>query len=398
MKPLLLTVAFIICAISCKQEDFVIPIPTISSFTPTSGQVGALVTISGEALQYTQSVMFGSKNAYFQIKSGRVEAVVPDGATSGVITVASTSGSSKSSTEFEFVATPAAPTPKILSFAPAEGIVGLSVEITGENLGTVTKVMFNGISTYFLQTNNVVDAIVPANATTGKITVVTENGPAESATSFTVNATKAPPQIIEVTPGDNPVKWPLLIEGQNLDNIEKITFGGVEAQVDSNSTNILTTWVPEGVTPGTALLTLTNKYGVSNSFLYTVRQRPPANTPPPPDRYYFRRKAKYPPLVQNNWVNEADGSHSLQLNDNGTGDEFLNGLDFPIVDIQLNAADKTIIVKVKRGTDVNFEDIIETYTGEYQAYGNPDDTDPEFQRILFITESGRQFLVKTKVR
>src|SRR5690349_19104845 len=114
MKPLLLTIAFFACAISCKQSDgFVIPIPTVSSFSPTSGPVGSLVSISGESLQYTQSVTFGSRSAYFQIKSGKVEAVVPDGATNGVITVASESGSSKSTSEFSVVAAPTGPAPAI---------------------------------------------------------------------------------------------------------------------------------------------------------------------------------------------------------------------------------------------------------------------------------------------
>ncbi|KAA5543408.1 serine hydrolase, partial [Adhaeribacter rhizoryzae] len=77
--------------------------------------------------------------------------------------------------------------PQILSFAPATGAPGTTVTIQGEGLATTTNVSFNGVAANFnIISEDEIEAVVPATATTGLITVVTAGGTAASSSPFTI--------------------------------------------------------------------------------------------------------------------------------------------------------------------------------------------------------------------
>jgi uncharacterized repeat protein (TIGR03803 family) len=73
--------------------------PTISSFAPTSGPVGTVVTINGTGLTQTTKVTFGGvKATTFTVNSdSMVTATVPTGAITGKIVITSTGGTGASS-------------------------------------------------------------------------------------------------------------------------------------------------------------------------------------------------------------------------------------------------------------------------------------------------------------
>ena len=77
------------------------PVPRISSFNPSSGPVGTNVTILGSNFSGITGVNFHGTNANFTIKSDtKVTARVPNGATSGTISVLNPFGSDLSSSDF----------------------------------------------------------------------------------------------------------------------------------------------------------------------------------------------------------------------------------------------------------------------------------------------------------
>jgi hypothetical protein len=77
--------------------------------------------------------------------------------------------------------------PVLTTFAPASGTVGTSVTITGTNFTGATAVMFSGVSaSYSVVSDTTIIASVPAQATTGPISVITPGGMATSNDSFTV--------------------------------------------------------------------------------------------------------------------------------------------------------------------------------------------------------------------
>ena len=76
-------------------------IPTISSFTPTSGPVGTQVVIKGTGLTQTTKVTFGDVTASFVVNAAtQVSATVPTAAITSKITITTTGGVATSSGTF----------------------------------------------------------------------------------------------------------------------------------------------------------------------------------------------------------------------------------------------------------------------------------------------------------
>jgi uncharacterized repeat protein (TIGR03803 family) len=150
---------------------------------PTSGKLGATVTILGNNLTGATSVSFNGTPATFTVvKSSEIKTKVPAGATTGTVEVTTpSSGTLKSNVAFRV-------TPQIKSFTPKGGTLGTKVQITGISLAQTTAVTFGGVAATVFSVNSdmQVDATVPTGATTGKITITTAGGTATSTASFTV--------------------------------------------------------------------------------------------------------------------------------------------------------------------------------------------------------------------
>jgi myo-inositol-hexaphosphate 3-phosphohydrolase len=78
--------------------------------------------------------------------------------------------------------------PELASFDPSSGPAGVEVTIIGNNFLGATLVAFNGsvASTFIVDSNSQIRAVVPIGATTGAISVTTSAGTATSASDFTV--------------------------------------------------------------------------------------------------------------------------------------------------------------------------------------------------------------------
>jgi len=75
--------------------------PTITKFTPSSGKVGTVVTITGTGLMQTTKVTFNKKSATFTVTSDtQITATVPTGATTGKIAVTTKGGTATTTTNF----------------------------------------------------------------------------------------------------------------------------------------------------------------------------------------------------------------------------------------------------------------------------------------------------------
>jgi len=150
---------------------------------PTSGKVGAAIKILGQNFVGTTVVSFNGTHASFTVKSAtEITATVPNGATTGLVSVTTPSGVLHSNVKFRV-------TPQIKSFTPTSGPVGTTVvTITGVSLTGTTKVTFGGVAatSFTVESDTQVTATVPAGAKTGKISVTTPGGTANSATNFTV--------------------------------------------------------------------------------------------------------------------------------------------------------------------------------------------------------------------
>jgi hypothetical protein len=75
--------------------------PKITGFSPASGPVGTVVTISGSAFTGATKVTFNGTSAAFTVNSyNQITATVPAGASTGPIAVTTPGGATKSSTNY----------------------------------------------------------------------------------------------------------------------------------------------------------------------------------------------------------------------------------------------------------------------------------------------------------
>ena len=167
--------------------------PTITSFSPTCGPVGAQVIITGTGFQDAPSAVSavkfnGTAATTFTVNSDtQITATVPAAATTGPIAVTDTEGTATSVTSFT-VSTGAGPC--ISSFSPTSGNVGTVVTITGGAFTGATSVTFGGVAatTFTVTSPTQITATVPTTAVTGPIAVTAPSGTATSTTNFTVTA------------------------------------------------------------------------------------------------------------------------------------------------------------------------------------------------------------------
>lgn len=190
--------------------------PSITSFSPTSGGVGSSVTITGTNFTGANGVKFNATSATtFHVDSGtQITATVPTGATTGKITVSSPGGNIVSSDTFTVLASAT-----ITSFLPASGVANVTpnIVINGTNLLGATDVSFNGTHVaagHFSATATKITVDkVPAGATTGKISVTTPAGTAQSASNFFVYQQ---PVIQSFTPSLQAVGGTVTLLGSNF--------------------------------------------------------------------------------------------------------------------------------------------------------------------------------------
>ncbi|WP_303310999.1 N,N-dimethylformamidase beta subunit family domain-containing protein [Hymenobacter sp. BT730] len=167
--------------------------------------------------------------------------------------------------------------PTIASFSPTAGPEGTVVTISGTNLGQTESVRFNGLSAQFsIRSDAQLVATVPAEATTGLISLTTPEGKATSQAAFTVT-----PVILSFTPTTGPVGTEVLITGTSLLGATSVQFfNGVEAGRFEvrNSTTIMAV-VPVGARTGKLTVITPNGQAKSTQTFTVTKPSTPVLVP-----------------------------------------------------------------------------------------------------------------------
>ncbi len=275
-----------------SENDFVIiQQPVVSAISPLEGIVGDVVTISGQFFAGVERVAFvgaadGEGNptvvavdsADFVSASGtEIKVAVPANAVTGVLTVTNRAGFAN--TESFRVIT----APEIVRFSPAEGKVGDPVAIEGWLLGSATSVAFNGVAVadgaFTVSTDGkTITTTVPANATTGEITVETASGPVSSEGDFVVIPV---PYEITFNPASGLAETLVTIRGKSFDGFTEVAFNGVAADISGAAIveqeldgvptgyQLLSVEVPRNATTGKVSITAAGGTGTSEA-IFTV--------------------------------------------------------------------------------------------------------------------------------
>ena len=162
----------------------------ILGFTPTSGAIGTPVTIFGAGFSadlLLNDLRFNGTPATLTAASGtQLTAIVPNGATPGLITVNPPGGPATSSAAFTVNSGAGAPT--IASFSPTSGVVGTVVTINGSHLDTDPKVLklnVNAIGVTAVTATSLSTTVVQGSGS-GRFSLTTPAGTASSSADFFV--------------------------------------------------------------------------------------------------------------------------------------------------------------------------------------------------------------------
>lgn len=146
------------------------------------------------------------------------------------------------------------------------GSAGQTVEILGNGLTGTTAVNFgSGSAIFTVVSDTYMTTVVPADGTTGFVSVTTQSRSLTSSRTFNVV-----PVISSISPSDGPVGTEVTIAGTGLTGATKVTFGGIKATsytVD-NGTQITAT-VPAGAKTGKIAVT-TPGGAASSKIAFTV--------------------------------------------------------------------------------------------------------------------------------
>ena len=152
--------------------EAVIPAPSITLFTPTSGPLGSTVTLIGIGFTGATAVTFNGVEVSFVLDSAeQIAATVPADATSGPIAVVTPRGIGTSASSFTVI-----PVPSIAKLTPAARKRGKTVTLSGSGFGVArgtgsVKFGSRACGTYLSWSDTQIKCTVPMKAKFGTVTV-----------------------------------------------------------------------------------------------------------------------------------------------------------------------------------------------------------------------------------
>lgn len=167
----------------------VVPTPTLTSVSPSSGGIGTAVTLTGANFGATQGSSVVSFNGTAATPTAwsatNITAPVPSGATTGPVTV-TVGGQLSNSVGFTVISPPT-----LTATTPNAAAVGAVVTLTGANFGPTqgsSTVLFNGtVAVPTAWSASSITTPVPSGATSGLVTVIV-GGLTSNGVGFTVGS------------------------------------------------------------------------------------------------------------------------------------------------------------------------------------------------------------------
>jgi uncharacterized repeat protein (TIGR01451 family) len=218
--------------------------PSITDFNPTLGPPGSTVTIDGLNFTGTPTVRFGSTTAASTMtgEGTQISATVPS-VSAGNYAIEVTTGSGSFTTSSNFTVTGVGPV--IASFSPSNGVRGTSVTLNGANFTSLTSVKFNGVAASYQSTSiTELTAIVPADASSGLITVTSASGVATSPSLFYMQ-----PWVTSLSTNGGIVNATFTITGRSLTNASAVQVNGLNYIFTNFASQIVAT-IPSNATSG----------------------------------------------------------------------------------------------------------------------------------------------------
>jgi hypothetical protein len=251
--------------------------PTLLSFTPLSGLIGATITLTGTGLANATAVNFNGTPASFTVNSATsISTVVPAGATTGLLTVVTPGGSATSTTPFTVVIPNPAPSSTTLSpTTTVAGSADLPLTVSGAGFISTSVVSFNGVAlaTTYVSATQLTVVVPAANLTTpGSYPVVVSSPAPGGGTSIALAfvVTVPAPTIVSFTPTSGGAGTTITLTGTNLTGATEVRIGSVLATFTVVSATSLTLVAPATTSGVSGFITVTTPGGaVTSTTAYT---------------------------------------------------------------------------------------------------------------------------------
>jgi hypothetical protein len=265
--------------------------PVIVSFSPTSGQLGTVVTIFGSHFTGATAVRFGSilASSSVVLSDTVIQATVGTGA-SGFVTVTSPNGTGYKP-GFTFIrdttSIPDTARPVIAAFSPTSARKGTVVTIFGSHFTGATAVRFGSVlaSSSVVLSDTVIQAIVGTGAS-GFVSVTSPKStgykPGFTFIRDTTNIPDTTPVITSFTPTSGHQGTIVTIFGKRLTNASAVRFGGVLADtvllrdtviiaiVGTGATGNVSVTTPYGTASKPGFIFISDSTIGDTSFVYTL--------------------------------------------------------------------------------------------------------------------------------
>lgn len=239
-----------------SATKFEVPAPVFATgveFDPLSAGAGERITLYGQYFTGVTGVLFNGVAAdpsTITFEEGKedseIKVTVPNGATSGMLTVVTPAGEGVSTNSFTVLGpqilaidhdNDGGTTTPAVEFSPAEGSVGTQVTIFGQYFTAVNEVLFNGVkaTSFTVVDDNQITVTVPLGASTGVITVKSPESQSSSVAAFDVPA----PTIASFEPTTAGPNMRVTIKGTNLSGVSSVMFLGGEGVEDDREGTIV---------------------------------------------------------------------------------------------------------------------------------------------------------------
>jgi|GEM_PF-672490 len=284
-------------------------LPAIGSVSPADGEAGTAVALTGTGFTNVQAVRFNGVEAVYTVNGpGSITATVPNGATTGRITVITDKGTAVSPSNYTVTTqsytmrdgvqtittcgaislgpngtaggntsvrdgtitfTPDSPGGKIR-------ITFLSVNMPWETDATLLvydAATITGRSSAWLFRTTFPPTPITATNATGQLTLHFSTNYQFTAAGWQARVECIrPPQITALSPGQGAIGSTVTIAGAHLTGTTAVRFNGTDAMFTLTSANQIVATVPHGATTGN--VTVINAAGTATSAAYTVIPRP----------------------------------------------------------------------------------------------------------------------------
>lgn len=238
-----------------SEEDLVVTLPSVETVVnKENAKPGDVVEINGENLDLVRQMLMpdGTEVEFTLTSPNIIEFILPENASDGDVVVVPASGVKVTVAHL----TMAVPTNLVAT--PASGLRGGDeIVLTGLNLDVVTSLSFPGVAENVQPVSlseKELTVVMPEAAQSGSLILNTKSG---KQVSIVIETLK--PLVGSYNPSSIPAGESLLINGQNLDLVASVTFGGGQTvAVSSSSASQLSVSVPMEAETGNIVLNMYN--------------------------------------------------------------------------------------------------------------------------------------------